>query len=92
MDCQQRFKFHALLAGARVGMENSAGRAHRCAGAATDAEVGIDDDLLATFLAVDGFCQADVDTGAATNFFIAAMGANFLHVVKKLWLFELANQ
>ena len=92
MDCQQRFEFHALLAGARVGMENSDGRAHRRAGAATDAEVGIDDDLLATLLAVDGFCQADVDAGTAANFFIAAVGANFFLVVEELWLFELANQ
>ena len=92
MDCQQRFEFHALLAGARVGMKNSDGRAHRRAGAATDAEVGIDEDLLPTLLAVDGFRQADVDAGATANFFIAAVGANILLVVEELWLFELANQ
>ena len=73
-------------------MENSAGRAHRRAGVATDAEVGIDDDLLAVFLAADGLCRADVDAGAAANFFVSAVGAEFLPGIEEFRFFKLAHQ
>ena len=92
MDCQQRFEFHALLADAWVGMENSAGRAYRRAGATVDAEVGSDDDLLATLLAVEGFCEADVNADAAANFFVSPVGAEFLPVIKEFRFFKLAHQ
>ena len=88
---EQSFQAHALFAGAGVGVGQCAGGADRGAGAATDAQVGVDLDLLAVFFAADGTGRADVDAGIATHGLVAAVGAELLFVGKELGLFKLAH-
>ena len=89
---EQGLELDALIAGARIGIGQGTSGADRGAGAAAHAQIGIDLDLLTAAVAADGRRRADVDAGMAAGFFIAAVGAQFLFVDKKLGLLKLTHQ
>ena len=89
---QQGFKTLPLLCRGRIGIGHRARGAHRGAGAAAHAQVGVDHHALAGLVAADGLGRANVHAGAATHGGVAAVGAELLLVFKKLGLLKLAHQ
>ena len=88
---QKGFDAHAQLVRTRVAVAERATRANRGAGAATDTQIGVDNDALTIFFAVDGLGRADFYTGIAAHGFVAAVRTNLLLVIEELGLFKLAD-
>ena len=85
----QRAQARAGVGGARIGVGQRAGRAHRGAGAAAGAQVGVDLDAVAR--AGDRLGRADVDAGVAADQAIAAVRAQPLLVAEVFGLLEFAD-
>ena len=89
---QQGVQLAALVGRARIGVAQRPGGAHRGAGAAAHAQVGVDLDLLALDIARDGRGRTHVHAGVAAHLAVAAMGADRGFVFKELGLFKLAHR
>ena len=95
---EQGFEPGALLVGARVAVAQGAGRAHRAAGAAADAQLRVDLDLILrqgprdADLAGNGRGRAHVHAGVAADLLVAAVGAQLLPVRHEAGLLELPHQ
>ena len=89
---EQCFKFESGMTGRRIGISQSASRAHGGASTTANTEVGIDHNLLARLVGTNSFRRANVDASIAAYLLITAMRAEFLFVSKEAGLFKLAHQ
>ena len=89
---EQSFEFEPSVAGGGIGISQRASWAYGGASTTTDAEVGIDHNLLARLVRADSLSRANVDASVAAHLLIATVRTEFLFVSEEAGFLELAHQ
>ena len=80
------------MASGRIGISQSASRAHGGTSTTANTEIGINHNLLTRLVRTNSLRRANVNASIAAYLLIAAMRAEFLFVSKEAGLFKLTHQ